>query len=284
VADVEAVLFFRETNKVHAVNTNRLPLKTIGWAPLTSMFWFGKNSERKFDDYRPEVHDTDGLLVHMDNGEVFWQPLDNPAVMRHQVFSAPNIRGFGLLQRERSFTAYQDAFNLFQLEPGVWIEPHGSWGDGDLHLVELSAVWEGFDNIVAFWDPKEKPAPLQPCRFGYTLRWLGDTSKLSENRVMATRVGLDAVGSNKRQFVIDFDGPGLDVIPENDPPQAIANCSDNATLYFNQVLRNPFAGTWRVILKMEPRANCADPVNLRCTLQKGTNVLSETWTYQWSPP
>jgi glucans biosynthesis protein len=82
-------------------------------APLTSMFWIGKNTERKFDDYRPEVHDTDGLLVRMDNGEVFWRPLDNPALMRHQVFSAPNIRGFGLLQRERSFAAYQDMFNLY---------------------------------------------------------------------------------------------------------------------------------------------------------------------------
>ena len=80
----------------------KLPVTTIGLAPLTSMFWFGKNSERKFDDYRPEVHDADGLLVHMGNGEVLWRPLDNPAVLRHQVFHAPDIRGFGLLQRERS--------------------------------------------------------------------------------------------------------------------------------------------------------------------------------------
>ena len=72
------------------------------------MFWFGKNSERKFDDYRPEVHDSDGLLMHMNNGEILWRPLDNPPVMRHQIFHAPDIRGFGLLQRERSFAAYQD--------------------------------------------------------------------------------------------------------------------------------------------------------------------------------
>jgi periplasmic glucans biosynthesis protein len=284
VVDIEAVLFFRETNKIYAVNTNRLPLKTIGWSPLTSMFWFGKNSERKFDDYRPEVHDTDGLLVRMDNGEVFWRPLDNPAVMRHQVFSAPNIRGFGLLQRERSFAAYQDLFTLFQLEPGVWIEPRGNWGEGNLHLVELSAGYEGFDNVVVFWDPKDKPAPLQPCRFSYTQRWMSDTTRLSENKVVATRVGLDAVGSDRRQFAIDFDGPALDAIPESDKPEAIANCSPNAVIYFNQVLRNPYAGAWRVILKMEPKAGNTDPVNLRCTLHKGTNLLSETWTYQWSPP
>ncbi len=284
VVDVETVLFFRETNQVHAVNTNRLPLKTIGWAPLTSMFWYGKNSERKFDDYRPEVHDTDGLLVRMDNGEVFWRPLDNLPVMRHQVFSASNIRGYGLLQRERSFAAYQDPFNLFQLEPSVWIEPRGNWGEGDLHLVELTANYEGFDNIVAFWDPREKPAPLQPCRFSYTLRWMSDTGKLSDNRVVSTRVGLDEVSSTNRQFVIDFDGPVLDAIPETDPPLAIASCSSNAVIYFNRVLRNTYLGTWRVILKMQPKPGNTDPVNLRCTLQKGTNVLSETWTYVWSPP
>ena len=125
------------------------------------MFWFGKNTERKFDDYRPEVHDSDGLLVKMGNGEILWRPLDNPPALRHQVFHAPNIRGFGLLQRERSFRAYEDTFNFYQQVPSVWVEPRGNWGDGDLHLVELSTRYEGLDNIVAFWDPKNKPAPLQ---------------------------------------------------------------------------------------------------------------------------
>ncbi|MGA3164296.1 MAG: glucan biosynthesis protein G [Verrucomicrobiota bacterium] len=286
VVDVEAVLFFRDTNMVHAVDTNRLAVKTIGLAPLTSMFWFGKNSERKFDDYRSEVHDTDGLLVHMDNGEMLWHPLDNPSVMRHQIFSAPNVRGFGLLQRERSFAAYQDMFNLYQLEPSVWIEPRDNWGDGDLHLVELSASYEGLDNIVAFWDPKNKPAPLQPCRFRYRLCWQmgGADLKLSENRVVSTRMGLDSSCANCRQFVIDFDGPELDAISETNPPQAIANCSANAAIVDNQVTRCTELGTWRVVLKMQPKPGNTDPVDLRCTLQKGTNILSETWTYQWSPP
>ena len=101
---------------------------------------------------------------------------------------------------------------------------------------------------------------------------------------MSTRVGLDSVDSNRRQFVIDFDGPKLDAIPETDPPQAIANCSANAAIVDNQVMRSTQLGTWRVILKMQPKPGNTDPVDLRCTLQKGTNILSETWTYQWSPP
>jgi glucans biosynthesis protein len=285
-ASIEAVLYFRETNNVVAADKNRQPSKTIGLAPLTSMFWFGKNTERKFDDYRTEVHDSDGLLVHMGNGEVFWRPLDNPAKMRHQVFGAPNIRGFGLLQRERKFAAYQDMFNLYHQVPSVWIEPHGNWGEGDLHLVELSTAYEGLDNIVAFWDPKKKPAPLQPYRFGYTLHWESGEADLhrSENRVVSTRIGPDAQFAGARQFVIDFDGPKLDAIPEDQPPTAISSCSGNADIVDNYIARNPFLGTWRVIVKMRPKADNHDAVDLRCTLQQGTNLVSETWVYQWSQP
>lgn len=285
ICNIEAVLYLRETNKVHAVNPRRLPLSTLGLAPLTSMFWFGKNSEHRPDDYRSEVHDSDGLLARMGNGEVLWRPLNNPPVMRHQIFSAPNIRGFGLMQRERSFAAYQDSFNPYHLVPGVWVEPHGNWGDGDLHLVELHSGFEGLDNIVAFWDPKNKPAPLQPYRFGYTLYWTRETDlKLSENKAVSTRTGLDLSCQDCRQVVIDFAGPKLDSLTENSPPVAIANCSPNAVILNNQVTRNPYLNTWRVILKMQPKPGNVDPVDLRCTLQQGTNTLSETWTYQWSPP
>ena len=283
---IKAVLYFRETNNIAAVDKNRKPIKTIGLAPLTSMFWFGKNTERKFDDYRTEVHDSDGLLVHMGNGEVFWRPLDNPPALRHQVFYAPNIRGFGLLQRERNFAAYQDLFNLYHQVPSVWVEPQGNWGEGNLHLVELSTSYEGLDNVVAFWDPKNKPAPLQPFYIGYTLHWEGGEADLkrSENRVVSTRTGPDAQFPGSRQFVIDFAGPRFDEIPENKPPVSVANCSGGARIVDNFVTRNKYLGTWRVILKMLPPADRHAAVDLRCSLQQGTNVIGETWVYQWSPP
>lgn len=284
-ASINSVLYFRDSTNVLAVNKDRKPIKTIGLAPLTSMFWFGKDTERKFDDYRTEVHDSDGLLVHMGNGETFWRPLDNPPSTRHQVFHAPNIRGFGLLQRERNFAAYQDMFNLYHQVPSVWVEPHGTWGDGDLHLVELSTGYEGLDNIVAFWDPQNKPAPLQPFRFGYTLHWEGGEADLkhSPDRVVATRIGPD-VQFGGRQFVLDFDGPKFDAIPENQPPTAIPNCSGGARIADCSVFRNPHNGTWRVILKMVPSPGSKDAIDLRCSLAQGTNVIGETWVYQWSPP
>lgn len=285
VVDVEAVLFLREADKVRAVDPQRKPIRTVGFAPITSMFWFAKNSERKFDDYRPEVHDSDGLLMQMENGEKLWRPINNASVTRHQKFATKNIRGFGLLQRERDFNAYQDIFNLYQQVPSVWVQPRGNWGEGDVHLLEITTQYEGLDNIVAFWDPKVKPKPMEPYRIAYTLFWTRERDmKLSENRVTATRIGADPRDPGKRQIVIDFEGPRLSVIPANEPPQAVASCSDNAVIAECQVFPNPFNHSWRVILKLQPKPENKDPVDLRCTLKVGDEAIGETWTYLWSPP
>jgi len=285
IADIEAVLFFREPANVQAVDPQRKPLKTIGLAPLTSMFWFGENSERKFDDYRPEVHDSDGLLMRLDEGQIVWRPLNNPTVLRHQQFPAKNLRGFGLLQRDRDFANYQDIFNLYHLVPSIWVEPRGHWGEGEVHLVELPTQYEGFDNIVAFWCPKETPQPLQPYRFAYTLYWTRETDmKLSEDRVVATRIGADPRESRRRQIVIDFAGPKLSAVPAGSPPNAITKCVGKAAITETQVFHNPQNDTWRVILKLEPQPGNTDPVELHCTLVKGETPLGETWTYLWSQP
>jgi len=285
VASIDVVLYLRPEDEIHTADPQRKPLLTIGMAPLTSMFWFGKNSERKFDDYRPEVHDSDGLLIRMENKELLWRPLNNAPVMRHQRFVANNIRGFGLLQRERDFAAYQDLFNFYQSVPSVWVEPHGMWGEGDLHLLELSTSYEGLDNVVAFWDPKTKPAPMQPFHFGYDLYWTRETDlKFSTNRVLATRCGIDPRNAKWRQFAVDFGGAKLAALADDNPPQAIASCSTNAAIVETQVFRLPAGGNWRAFIKMEPVAGNVDPVDLRCTLKKGEDVLAETWTYHWSPP
>jgi glucans biosynthesis protein len=285
VADVEAVLYFREARDVRAVDVQHKSVRTVGVAPLTSMFWLGKSSQRKFADYRPEVHDSDGLLMRMENGEILWRPLNNPPVMRHQRFAAKNIRGFGLLQRDRDFADYQDLFNSYQLVPSVWVEPRGHWEDGEVNLVELSTHYEGLDNVVAFWDPKLKPEPLKPYRFAYTLYWTRETDlKLDSNKAVATRVGQDPADPQRWQFAIDFAGPKFASLTETNPPQAIASCSTNGSIYFSQVFHNPNASTWRVMLTLEPKADNKDPVDVRCTLRKGEEVLGETWTYLLNPP
>ncbi|HEV2331404.1 MAG TPA: glucan biosynthesis protein G [Verrucomicrobiae bacterium] len=285
VVDVDAVVYFREPSMILQNGLNIPPIKTVGMAPLTSSYWFGKTTEYKPDDYRSEVHDSDGLMMEMSNGERLWRPLNNPRELRHQIFDAPNIRGFGLMQRERNFTAYQDLFTDHQDEPSVWVEPRGTnWTDGDVHLVELNAPTEDWDNIVAFWSPKTVPQPLQPWRFSYTLYWTREMDRKFSppDKVVATRVGISK-GSEAREIMIDFAGPNLNKFAPTNPPVAIVNCSPNAAIVANQAVWNPFEKTWRAVLKMQPTTNTA-PVDLRCTLQQNKKPIGETWIYQWTRP
>lgn len=287
IVTVDGILYFREPDRILQANMSAPPIKTVGIAPLTSMFWFGKNSERKPDDYRSEVHDSDGLMIKTADGRSIWTPLDNPSGLRHEIFPGSNIRGFGLMQRERSFDAYQDLFTPFQTEPSVWIQPRGTnWNNGNVHLVELNGPWEGFDNIVAFWSPKVVPQPLQPYHFAYTLFWTRELDmKFSpDNKVVATRIGLAAQNSDARQIFIDFAGPQLEAIPSTNAPTAVVTCSTNAQIVANQVVWNPFDHTWRAVLKMQPNAGNSAPVDLTCTLERTNKVLAETWNYQWTPP
>jgi glucans biosynthesis protein len=290
LCEVEAVLFFRNEEHVKAAyEAEKLTwngLKTVGVAPLTSMFWFGENTEQKPDDYRGEVHDSDGLLMQL-TGETVWRPLNNPPrkdEIRHSVFGAKNPRGFGLLQRDRDFRSYQELFNHYHKVPSIFIVPKGEWGEGQVRLVEIGTPNEYLDNVVAFWNPLTPPAPMTPFRIAYQLQSRLETeSELSPNFVKATRVGASLQNPKVRQFAVDFAGPALEKLSESEAPVAVASCSPNAHLSENQTVRNPFDNSWRVILKLEPAADNRDPVNLRCTLKKGDTVLTETWDYQWIP-
>jgi glucans biosynthesis protein len=277
IAEVDSVLFFRERAKVREVEPGRLPVNTIGVAPLTSMFWFGPASEARFNDYRPAVHDSDGLLVSFGNGETLWRPLDNPPRLVHQRFATTNLTGFGLLQRSRNLAAYQDLFNCYDQTPSVWVQPRGNWGDGDLNLVELNTHYEGLDNIVAFWSPRDLPSPLHPLRFNYTEYWTRENDMiLSANKVTATMIGGDSASPTLRQIAIDFAGPRLAAIPKGRAPQAVASCSDNGVILDNQVVPVPGTSTWRVMLKVD-RAD-ENPIDVRCTLTFGGKPVTETWT------
>jgi glucans biosynthesis protein len=161
----------------------------------------------------------------------------------------------------------------------------GQWGEGVVHLVELSTQSEDADNIVAFFEPKAKPEPMVGYHFGYILYWTMETDKrLSENKVVATRIGIDPRNSRARQIAVDFAGPKLSGMPQGVVPQAAVSCGQNGTILDQQVFPTPFDGAWRVILKLDPKEGNHEPVNIQCTLKNGEETLTETWNYYWSPP
>ncbi|MEJ1977991.1 MAG: glucan biosynthesis protein [Acetobacteraceae bacterium] len=122
------------------------------------MFFFDSNDRTRTDDWRPAVHDSDGLLMATGHGETLWRALANPRALQVSSFADKSPRGFGLMQRKRIFADYEDLESRYENRPCCWVEPVGDWGEGAVVLVEIPTDKESNDNIVAFWRPKQ---PLQ---------------------------------------------------------------------------------------------------------------------------
>jgi len=262
----------------------RGPVAMLGIAPLSSMFLGGEN-EPLAGDYRPEVHDSDGLQIETAAGEWLWRPLINPAGTFVSSFAMATPRGFGLMQRDRRFTSYEDLEARYELRPSVWIEPLGDWGAGRVELLQFHTPDETHDNIAAYWVPAATPPVGQPLTLAWRLHWLGAHPVLPPGaHVVQTRVGQgfhDAtVPAVPLQFHIDFAGPSLDALPSGAPVDAVV--SGNARKSRAVVYPNPAIGGWRVTLDVD-RGDRKQPLELRLFLRSGERVLSETWSYALAP-
>jgi glucans biosynthesis protein len=260
----------------------RQPQK-IGFAPLTSMFFHGENTTRAIDDFRPEVHDSDGLLIANGTGEWLWRPLDNPEKLEISAFRTPALRGFGLIQRDRDFKSYEDLETRSDIRPSTWVTPYGDWGTGHVELIEIPTKSDANDNIVAYWVPDQQPKVGTPYDFGYTLAWYGDDAKWPPHgRVTATR--RDGEGDAPRRFVIDFGGKALDAVPGDQILRGdvtIASGEDAAEIIDQHVVKNPVTGGWRLTFQLRPKTG--SPIDLRAYLDKGSETLTETWSYLFHP-
>ena len=266
----------------------RAEMDTPGLAPLTSMFWFGKNADRPQGDPRPQVHDSDGLLVQAADGGHYWRPLQNPRRILNTDVRVVNPVRFGLLQRERDIAAYEDFEARYHERPSCWIEPVGEWGAGQVRLVELPTNSEYADNIVAYWVPDEKPAPGQPFEFAYKMSWaLDQPGDDNLARVDSTRIGHLPGGGAGQLFWIDFAGADLGQRkPDNLAPEI--TLGDGARLRHQTLIRHPGIDGWRVALQVEDAQIGVDrdkvaPVELRVRLRDGYEPISETWVYTWLP-
>ncbi|WVM87847.1 glucan biosynthesis protein [Halopseudomonas pachastrellae] len=172
---------------VESVLFPRHDVELLGVAPLTSMFYYGENSIRPRGEWRPEVHDSDGLLVHDGGtGEWLWRPLRNPSTLRMDYFSVQNLRGFGLLQRDTDFRSYQDPEAIYDGRPSSWVETDGSWGPGKVVLVQIPTPNETNDNIVAFWQPNDPVERGKPLKHRYRVLF-GDHSITANRSAELTR-------------------------------------------------------------------------------------------------
>lgn len=266
----------------------RNDIERFGVAPLTSMFMFGENDRVNHDDFRPEVHDSDGLYINTGTGEWLWRPLNNPGKkLRVNSFVDQNPRGFGLLQRDRDFEHYQDAEAQYHRRPSVWIEPLEQWGEGAVQLVEIPSPSEIHDNIVTYWIPKDPFLKGQERRFSYRMIW-GDHPVAGPDlgRVVATRTGkggnsgAEANNGDIRKFVVDFRGGMLETLDAATQPEAIMTVSNGDITHPPVVIRLP-NNDWRMFCDV--RRGQGEDINIRAFLRVGDRALTETWSAQWTP-
>ncbi len=266
--------------RVRAVLFPRRDIKRIGIAPLTSMYWFGENTSNTFGDFRPEVHDSDGLQVALGNGEWIWRPLAWSWQLQINTFTTEKLRGFGLFQRDRDFSHYQDLEANYHQRPSAWVEPEGDWGKGAVHLVQNPTDKEFEDNIVAFWQPADGAKKGQRLEFAYTLTWFGENGGLPPiGRVWATRIDYQDQ-LYFRKVILDFGGGDLANLPADTAVEADLLISDNGAVEAVSVQRNSNDGTWR--LTFTPKtARTNEPVEMRAALTLNGRPVTETWSYTW---
>jgi glucans biosynthesis protein len=263
---------------VESVHYPRKDIAVAGIAPLTSMFMFDANNRVNVDDYRPCVHDSNGLAILSGRGEQLWRPVANPADLQISLFGETSPRGFGLLQRKRDFADYQDLEAHYEKRPSLWVEPIGDWGEGGIELVEIPSPREIHDNIVAFWRPK---APLQAngeYGFVYRLHWCwSPPDRPPLPRIVDTRGGL-AWDQKGRLFVIDVVGDALKPLAGGAPPK-LEVTTGKGKIENAVALPNPEIKGWRISFELIPDGKFAE---LRARLLDGTTPLSETWVYRWT--
>jgi len=277
VMDVQALLFIR----------NDIP--RLGIAPLTSMYWYGENDRRAAHDWRPEIHDSDGLSMWNGRNERIFRPLINPRSLRVNSFLDQSPKGFGLVQRDRNFENYQDDGAFYNRRPSLWVEPKGDWGHGSVRLVEIPTEDEIHDNIVAFWQPRDPVRKGDTVNVAYRLHWrnLQPYPPREIAQVVGTRIGQGGIPGQagrrpdtSRKFVIDFRGGRLAKIAQRFDIEPVVTAS-RGRVSNGYVVKVVGTDRWRALFDLS--FDGSDSIDLRCFLRIGGETLTETWLYQYLP-
>jgi len=253
----------------------RADMRVVGIAPLTSMFLFDETNRGRLDDYRPEVHDSDGLMIASKSGEQIFRQLANPITLQVSSFTAEAPNGFGLVQRSRQQSDFEDFENQYERRPSAWVEPKGDWGPGGVELVEIPSGRESNDNIVAFWRPAHGLTAGHPAHYEYRITWLAEPAlPKGMGKVVATRSGASLDGK-RRVFILDFAGAGEKIDGLHLDLGASTGRISNATLMSNNAIHG-----LRASFEIDP--GDAGLIELRMRVLRGDKPVSETWLYRWT--
>ncbi len=267
--------------------TARKHIRRLGVAPFSSMYWYGKYNRPRAADWRPEIHDSDGLAIWTGAGERIWRPLNNPPRVTTSVFVDRDVKGFGLLQRDRDFVHYLDDGVFYERRPSVWVEPLEGWGAGAVHLVEIPTDDEVHDNIVAYWSPSGPFPAGESRRFRYRLSWVDDIPFPDDlGRATGTWTGMGGRPGHKRpkgvrKFVVDWQGRVFEGLGREDGVEIVVTASRGT---ISNTFTHPVVdqrGRWRSLFDV--RASGPEPVDMRAYLKLKDRALSETWLFQWLP-
>ena len=277
IMDVDQTLFLRK------------PVARFGLAPMTSMYWFSETGKATAADWRPEVHDSDGLSLWTGQGEHIWRPLNNPPRVMVSAFADDNPKGFGLCQRDRVFDHYLDGV-YYDRRPTLWIEPKGNWGRGAVQLIEIPTDDEIMDNIVAAWVPEHQTAPGTALDLSYRLHWVADEPYAAPlARCVATRLGRGGQPGQPRppglrKFLVEFLGGPLTTLPSGVKPEMVLKASRGQAGAYSLIEAVPdgVPGHWRVQFDLAG-VQGTEPVELKLQLTVGGKVATETWAFQYHP-
>ncbi len=271
----------------HTLNL-RQDVERLGIAPVTTMYWFSETEKPTAVDWRPEVHDSDGLALWTGAGERIWRPLNNPERTTASAFADQSPRGYGALQRDRNFDHYLDGV-FYDRRPSLWVEPAGDWGRGAVQLIEIPTDDEIHDNVVATWVPAEPATAGKSYAFGYTMYWQADEPHPTPlGRCVATRLGRGGQPGlprppGVRKFMVEFLGGPLAQLPFGVKPEPVLYASrGHFTDYlYTEAVPDGVNGHWRA--QFDLVVDGTDPVELRCHLRHGDEILTEIWAFQYHP-
>ena len=271
--NVESWLFARED------------VEKLGLAPFTSMYLYGENSQKHHDDYRPEVHDSDGVLMVTHAREEIWRPLTNPKRLQVTSLSDVKPKGFGMLQRDGEWSNYLDAEANYHLRPGLWVTPKVGFGKGKLEIVEIPTKSEVHDNIVAFWVPEKSFMAGESLYFSYDLKTVEQNPFVSElASVVRTRQGNAFLPGEEvknesllttRQFSIDFAAPLVSDFDRKNMKLVVQ--SVNGDISEQRLYRVANGQEWRASFFVTPKEQ--KTVDMRVFIEKGGIRVSEVWNY-----